>query len=129
MNKDLEFIRQLVINETGFDPKTKRNKRSIVDARKIFILVAFQQVKEATDTGVGIFLGFNHSNINHHKNNSYHLVESDKQFKEHFLNISNKYFSYSKEITLEKLDSEITLLKNRIENLHYKRLEILNVHS
>jgi len=79
---DIEFqvLKKVVYDCSGIDINTTSRKREIVDQKKIFCLVAYNEMS-ASYSSVGRFMGLGHATIMHHVDNAFELLRYDKEFE------------------------------------------------
>lgn len=117
MTENLEVLRNLIIKHHNIDVKVKKRDRYIVDLKKIFCLIAYNQIKDFNYTKVGKFLLLNHATIIHHVKSAKHLLEYDFDFKQKYNNTEENFFMISKDVMVQQVESEIYLCEKRIEYL------------
>lgn len=125
MLEQLELLRNLVIRHLKQDPRQKSRLREVVDAKKIFCLVAFNEVKGFKYVQVGKFLNMNHATIVHHVKSAKDLLNYDPYFKEKYKLIENNFFMENQEVLITDIESEIHILLFRLNKLKEKREKYL----
>jgi len=91
MFEQLELLRNLIIRHLKKDPKDKSRIREVVDAKKIFCLIAFYEVKGFRYVQVGKFLNMNHATIVHHVKSAKDLLNYDPYFRENYKLVENNF--------------------------------------
>ena len=126
MFEQLELLRNLIIRHLKKDPKDKSRVREVVDAKKIFCLIAFYEVKGFRYVQVGKFLNMNHATIVHHFKSAKDLLNYDPYFKENYKLVENNFFMQNQEVLITDIESEINILLFKLNKLKDKREEFLN---
>ena len=126
MFEQLELLRNLIIRHLKQDAKDKSRVREVVDAKKIFCLIAFYEVKGFRYVQVGKFLNMNHATIVHHVKSAKDLFKFDPYFRENYKLIENNFFMENQEVLITDIESEINILLFKLGKLKDKREEYLN---
>lgn len=115
---DIEFqvLKKVVYDCSGIDINTTSRKREIVDQKKIFCLVAYNEMS-ASYSSVGRFMGLGHATIMHHVENAFELLRYDKEFEKKYNRIKDEYLSKEKLISAEKIKQEINIVKKYLKKL------------
>ena len=126
MFEQLELWRNLNIRHVKKDPIVKSRIREVVDAKKIFCLIAFYEVKGFRYVKVGKFLNMNHATIVHHVKSAKDLLNYDPYFRENYKLVENNFFMENQEVLITDIESEINILLFKLNKLKDKREEFLN---
>lgn len=117
MEENLEILRNLVILYAKVDPMEKKRLRNIVDAKKMFCLIAFENIRGFKYIKIGEFLGIHHATVIHHVKSAKDLLDSDYFFKEIFIKIESEFALVNKSIPKKDLESEINILSIKLDEL------------
>lgn len=117
MIENLEILRNLIIKHFKVDPLDKSRARNIVDAKKIFALIAFNEINGFSYTPVSRYMGYNHATLIHHVKTARDLLEYDLKFKEMYSKIESQFFYLNKSIIKQEIEAELILLDIRIKKL------------
>lgn len=121
MESNLELLRNLIIKKYSLNVQSDRRYREIVDAKKIFCLIAFNEIDDFSYSSVARFLGVTHATIMHHVKKAKDHLKYDLRFKEMYHTIEEKFFLFNKDILISQIDSEIYLCETRLKYLNKKR--------
>ena len=114
---EFEVLKKVVYDYSQIDISTTSRKREIVDQKKIFCLVAYNEMS-ASYSAIGRFIGCgNHATVMHHVSNAFELKRYDKEFERKYLEIKNQYLSKDKLISAEKVKQEIKVVKKYLKKL------------
>lgn len=113
---EFEVLKKVVYDYSQIDISTTSRKREIVDQKKIFCLVAYNEMS-ASYSAIGRFIGCNHANVMHHVSNAFELKRYDKEFERKYLEIKDQYLSKDKLISAEKVKQEIKVVKKYLKKL------------
>lgn len=125
MNENLDILRNLIIKYLKSDPLIKSRNREIVDAKKIFCLMAFNNLQNFKYIDIAIYCGVNHATIIYHVNTARDLLKYDPFFKKKYEKIEMEFFILNKDILESDLLSEINLLTLQLERLKKRHQEYL----
>ena len=117
MIENLEILRNLIIKHFNVDPLDKNRERNIVDAKKVFSLIAFNEINGFSYTTVSRFMGYHHATLIHHVKTAKDLLEYDFKFKEMYSKIESEFFYLNKSIIKQEIEAELILLDIRINKL------------
>jgi len=130
MSKNFKILRKLIIRHYKVDVKENNRNREIVDAKKIFCLIAYENVNHASYQKIALFLKRkNHATILHHVNTARGLIKVDKDFREFYEKIKYEFFLLNKDVLISEITSEIYLLKKRLKFLKNKKKEFKNIKN
>lgn len=113
---EFEVLKKVVYDYSQIDISTTSRKREIVDQKKIFCLVAYNEMS-ASYSAIGRFIGCGHATVMHHVFNAFELKRYDKEFERKYLEIKNQYLSKDKLISAEKVKQEIKVVKKYLKKL------------
>ena len=113
---EFEVLKKVVYDYSQIDISTTSRKREIVDQKKIFCLVAYNEMG-ASYSAIGRFIGCNHATVMHHVSNAFELKRYDKEFERKYLKIKDQYLSKDKLISAEKVKQEIKVVKKYLKKL------------
>ena len=122
MNENLEILRNLIIRHLRCDPKQKSRFRIVTDVKKIFSLMAFNNIKGFTYTNTANFLELNHATIIHHVKTAKDLLKYDVHFKEMYDKINSEFMLVNKDVRHTDIESEIKILSiqlKRLQEIYY----------
>tara|TARA_R110001592_G_scaffold60027_1_gene182483 strand:- start:284 stop:679 length:396 start_codon:yes stop_codon:yes gene_type:complete len=117
MIENLEILRNLIIKNFNVDPLDKNRARNIVDAKKVFTLIAFNEINGFSYTPVSRYMGYHHATLIHHLKTARDLLEYDLKFKEMYSKIESQFFYLNKSIIKQEIEAELILLDIRINKL------------
>lgn len=117
MIENLEILRNLIIKHFKVDPLDKSRARNIVDTKKIFALIAFNEINGFSYTPVSRYMGYNHATLIHHVKTAKDLLEYDSKFKEMYSKIESEFFYSNKSVIKQEIEAELILLDIRINKL------------
>jgi len=117
MIENLEILRNLIIKHFNVDPLDKNRARNIVDAKKVFTLIAFNEINGFRYNSVSRYMGYNHATLIHHVKTARDLLEYDFKFKEMYSKIESEFFYLNKSIIKQEIEAELILLDIRINKL------------
>ncbi len=126
MKVEFELLKHIILNTTGCDVHKDLRLRNLVDARKIFSLIAYEEINRTTFSTIGIYLNKDHSSIVHNKKMALEHIKYDAEFKALYEEIK-KRFIHEQTITIEdKLIIEIKQTKEYLKILESKLEEMEN---
>ena len=125
MNENLDILRNLIIKNLKCDPLKKSRNREIIDAKKIFCLMAFNNVQNFKYVEIAIYCGINHATVIHHVKTAKDLLKYDPYFKKNYEKIEMEFFMLNKNILESDLLSEIKLLTIKLERLQKRHQEYM----
>ena len=126
MNENLEILRNLIIKNYKVDILNKSRQRYIVDCKKIFSLIAFNEVHGFSYTPVSKFMGCNHATLIYNVKTAKGLMKYDSRFREMYLKIEAAFYFLNKSVIKEEIEAELILLDirmNRLKELCRKKEE------
>lgn len=121
MESNLELLRNLIIKKYNLNVKSKRRVREVVDAKKIFCLIAFNEIDGFGYSGIARFLDVTHATVMHHVKKAKDHLKYDLRFKEMYHTIEEQFFLLNKDVLISQIDSEIYLCETRLDYLKKKR--------
>ena len=113
---EFEVLKKVVYDNSQIDINSTSRKREIVDQKKIFCLVAYNEMS-ASYSAIGRFIGCGHATVMHHVSNAFELKRYDKEFERKYLEIKDQYLSKDKLISAEKVKQEIKVVKKYLKKL------------
>tara|TARA_R110002153_G_scaffold64185_2_gene171841 strand:+ start:34 stop:447 length:414 start_codon:yes stop_codon:yes gene_type:complete len=116
LEKNLELLSDLIVIHCKISPKKKSRHRDVIDARKLFCLIAFENIKEFRYYKIAKFLEVHHATIIHHVRTSKDLLKYNQPFKEMYNTITNK-FLINKKVSTKNIKLELELLEKKKDNL------------
>lgn len=125
MNENLDILRNLIIKNLKWDPLKKSRNREIIDAKKIFCLMAFNNVQNFKYVEIAIYCGINHATVIHHVKTAKDLLKYDPYFKKNYEKIEMEFFMLNKNVLESDLLSEIKLLSIKLDRLQKRHQEYL----
>lgn len=117
MNENLEILRNVIIRHLRFDPKTKSRIRDVIDVKKIFCLIAYNNIRGFRYQQTATFLGVTHATIIHHVNTAKDLMMYDVTFKEMYDKIDEEFMLVNQKVRDTDIESEIKILSIKLERL------------
>lgn len=117
MNENLEILRNVIIRHLRFDPKTKSRIRDVIDVKKIFCLIAYNNIRGFRYQQTARFLGLNHATVIHHVNTAKDLMMYDAYFKEMYDKIDEEFMLVNQKVRDTDIESEIKILSIKLERL------------
>lgn len=125
MDENLEILRKLIIKKYNIDVRSKKRLREVVDAKKIFCLIAFNEINRISYSNIARFIEVTHATILHHIKKAKDHLKYDPEFKSKYDKIEDIFFLLNKEVEIQQIDSEIYLCQKRIDFLKKQRSEYL----
>lgn len=103
---EFDVLRKTIYDNTRIDVVTRVRKREIVDAKKMFCKIAYENI-HANYSMIARYLGTDHASVMSNYKKSADHIKYDREFRETYELIRKEFLTKDKLISAEKIQREI----------------------